>query len=207
MVSEHLINGLPKYVWAVGQDGEAYESMLSKGTAEYHGYRLEQDDSMRRGHRRVEFEKRVMTTKLNISLTPMVLEVGSDEEKLAFGQLQITALGRLLTEGYDLGGKEIEYRPGPYVSTYHLAEWLVWNWWRLRWEPRSANQASGRVIGISLIVWRRSAKDTLGPTSRYLLMATDNHCIQPLIRKRRIAFPLLWSGIYRCAGNGTGSCR
>ena len=47
MVSKYLIDGLPKYVWAVGQDGEAYESKLSNGTAEYHGYRLEQDDSMR----------------------------------------------------------------------------------------------------------------------------------------------------------------
>ena len=87
-----------------------------------------------------------MTTELKISLSQMPLEVGSEEEKSAFGQLRIEALGRLLTEGYDLGDweKEIGYRPGPYVSAYHLAEWLVWNWWRLRWEPRSTSQASGR---------------------------------------------------------------
>ena len=87
-----------------------------------------------------------MTTKLKISLSQMPLEIGSEEEKSAFGQLRIEALGRLLTEGYDLSDKEkkIEYRPGPYVSAYHLAEWLIWNWWRLRWEPRSASQASGR---------------------------------------------------------------
>ena len=47
MVSSCLIDGLPKYVWAVGQNGEAYESKLSDGTTEYHGYRLERDDSMR----------------------------------------------------------------------------------------------------------------------------------------------------------------
>ena len=47
MVSSCLIDGLPKYVWAVGEDGEAYESKLSDGTTEYHGYRLERDDSMR----------------------------------------------------------------------------------------------------------------------------------------------------------------
>jgi len=29
------------------------------------------------------------------------------------------------------------YRPGPLVSGYHAAEWFAWNWWRLRWEPRS----------------------------------------------------------------------
>ena len=41
MVSAHQINGLPKYVWAVDYAGEAYEAVLSKGTNDYHGYRLE----------------------------------------------------------------------------------------------------------------------------------------------------------------------
>ena len=41
--------------------------------------------------------------------------------------------GRLMTEGYD---EHIRgYAAGPRVSGYHFAEWLVWNWWRLRWEP------------------------------------------------------------------------
>ena len=35
-----------------------------------------------------------------------------------------------------------ELQCGPYVSGYHLAEWLVWNWWRLRWEPPTGAQAS-----------------------------------------------------------------
>ena len=46
MVSRHSIDGLPKYVWAVDSDGEAYEAILSKGASEYHGYRLEPDDWM-----------------------------------------------------------------------------------------------------------------------------------------------------------------
>ncbi len=25
-------------------------------------------------------------------------------------------------------------RHGPHVAGYSLAEWLIWNWWRLRWE-------------------------------------------------------------------------
>lgn len=47
MVSNHLIDGLPKYIWAVDSDEEAYESVISKGTTKYHGYRLEPDDPMR----------------------------------------------------------------------------------------------------------------------------------------------------------------
>ena len=40
MVSSYLINGLPKYVWAVDRQGEVYESKLSRGARDYHGYRL-----------------------------------------------------------------------------------------------------------------------------------------------------------------------
>ena len=47
MVSSFRINELPKYIWAVDEDGEVYEAKLdSQG---YHGYRLGEDDrAMRR---------------------------------------------------------------------------------------------------------------------------------------------------------------
>ncbi len=32
------------------------------------------------------------------------------------------------------------YRSGPRVPAYPLAEWLVWNWWRLRWEASPAGR-------------------------------------------------------------------
>ena len=73
---------------------------------------------------------------LQFSLTPTVLNDGSDCEKAAFGSLAITAGNRLLTSGFRVDGEGREYAPGPFVSGYHLAEWLAWNWWRLRWEPR-----------------------------------------------------------------------
>ena len=43
MVSSYLINGLPKYVWAVDQQGEVYESKISGCTRDYHGYRLSEE--------------------------------------------------------------------------------------------------------------------------------------------------------------------
>ena len=46
MFSEYRINGQPKYIWAVDENGEAYEAKV--GTGGYHGYRLEKDDDMRR---------------------------------------------------------------------------------------------------------------------------------------------------------------
>jgi hypothetical protein len=44
MVSSHVENGLPKFVWAVDHDGEAYEAKLGGDGSSYHGYRLYRDD-------------------------------------------------------------------------------------------------------------------------------------------------------------------
>ena len=55
------------------------------------------------------------------------------------GRLKIVANTYCATEGMDLHDHEIE--EGPLISGYPMAEWLTWNWWRLRWEapmPRSA---------------------------------------------------------------------
>ena len=51
------------------------------------------------------------------------------------GYLEVIAFGQFLTEGADLFVSRL--RNGPLVSNYHCAEWLAWNWWRLRWEPRA----------------------------------------------------------------------
>ena len=74
---------------------------------------------------------------LELRLSPLEYPCGGldPEEVAALGLLEIRAGDRLLTAGTDVSGDTPVYRPGPYVSGYHLAEWLVWNWWRLRWEP------------------------------------------------------------------------
>lgn len=47
MVSKPLDNGLPKYVWSVDDNGEAYEAMLGSDGPNYHGYRLKHDAANR----------------------------------------------------------------------------------------------------------------------------------------------------------------
>ena len=76
-----------------------------------------------------------MPQGLDIALAPELLDEGSLEERAAFGLFTIRTQYGSLTEGFDfhLDG----YRQGPLVSGYHAAEWFAWNWWRLRWEPRS----------------------------------------------------------------------
>ena len=63
------------------------------------------------------------------------LDEGSPEERACFADLGILCNAHWLTEGRD--GFVNRIRRGPLISAYHLAEWLAWNWWRLRWEPRS----------------------------------------------------------------------
>ena len=58
----------------------------------------------------------------------------SAEEQATFGLFSVTANNHLLTEGAEIDKQEL--RHGPYVSGYPIAEWLAWNWWRLRWEAR-----------------------------------------------------------------------
>ncbi len=71
---------------------------------------------------------------LKLELAPQHLDSGPIEERATFGTLQVFADGRCFTEGVAPDTKEL--LAGPRVSGYHLAEWLAWNWWRLRWEAR-----------------------------------------------------------------------
>lgn len=79
---------------------------------------------------------------LTVSLSSELLAAGAEEERATFGLFAVTANGRLLTAGED--AERGELRHGPHVAGYPLAEWLVWNWWRLRWEcgrPRDEEAA------------------------------------------------------------------
>ncbi len=66
------------------------------------------------------------------------LNGGGDEERSCFAALGIQAHGHWLTEGRDALANRL--RQAPLLSAYHLAEWLAWNWWRLRWEPRASTE-------------------------------------------------------------------
>ena len=66
------------------------------------------------------------------------LDEGSVEERSCFAALGIEANGVWLTEGRDALANRL--RQAPLLSAYHLAEWFAWNWWRLRWEPRTSSK-------------------------------------------------------------------
>ena len=77
-----------------------------------------------------------MTLKMSIAPMKFSHPDLDPEEEATLGLLKILVWDNILTAGTDNGSShETVYREGPYVSGYHLAEWLAWNWWRLRWEP------------------------------------------------------------------------
>jgi hypothetical protein len=76
-----------------------------------------------------------MSTVWSIGIEWEPLDSGPPEERACFSAISIQARGTYLTEGRDALANRL--RKAPLLSAYHLAEWMAWNWWRLRWESRS----------------------------------------------------------------------
>jgi len=77
-----------------------------------------------------------MPNSWSINLDWERLDTGPPEERACFAAIGIKAHDIWLTEGLDVLSNSL--RKAPRLSAYHLSEWMAWNWWRLRWEPRSA---------------------------------------------------------------------
>ena len=65
------------------------------------------------------------------------LETAFDE--IATCTLRLSANSRLMTKVVD---EQQEPHAGPRVSAFRLAEWLLWHWWRIRWEPSRSQTES-----------------------------------------------------------------
>jgi hypothetical protein len=64
---------------------------------------------------------------------------GSAQERATFGELRIRAGGFCLTETQDRGAQTT--RSTARLSLFHLADWLLWNRWRLLYEPGGVDDA------------------------------------------------------------------
>ena len=64
------------------------------------------------------------------------LDDSPPEESATFGLLTVRVNDRLLTEAVsgERKGAPQSICEGPHVAGYSLAEWLIWNWWRLHWD-------------------------------------------------------------------------
>lgn len=76
-----------------------------------------------------------MSDRLSFEIEWQALANGSPEERSTFADIGIRANDIWLTEAENAFINRVVQSKVP-LSAYRLAEWLVWNWWRLRWEPR-----------------------------------------------------------------------
>ena len=90
-----------------------------------------------------------MSDMLHIKISWSTFDDGPVLERAAFGQLEVSVGGRLLTlfRDRDEGSAGSHLSTGPLVSGYHLAEWFATHWWRLRWEP------GGKYVNSSTYTW------------------------------------------------------
>lgn len=99
------------------------------------------------------------------------LEDGSREERAAFGAIGIRIDERWLTEAHDSFVNRVRQKVN--LSGYLLAQWLAWNWWRLRWEPRRYSSDWDMAHRLTTVgggyVWPNIAFDT--DNDRVLLRA------------------------------------
>ena len=70
-------------------------------------------------------------------------------DEIATSTLRLAANGQLMTRVVD---EQQKPHDGPRVSAFRLAEWLLWNWWRIRWEPSRSDSGS--------LSWRQAHETT-----------------------------------------------
>lgn len=79
-----------------------------------------------------------MSQTFSVTAEWLSLDEGDADERATYSALGIRHGDVWLSEGRDLIANSLRSRP--FVAAGELAEWIVWNWWRLRWEPRSTSR-------------------------------------------------------------------
>ena len=92
---------------------------------------------------------------------------GAAVDEATLGEIAIEIGPTVLTSAEDraTGSR----RKGANLTAYRLAEWLVWNWWRLRWEPTVTPHEGARREG-----WR-AAHDLAGIGGGWLWPNVEIH--------------------------------
>ncbi len=71
------------------------------------------------------------------------------EDEATLAEISIEIGETAFSQVVDLETRQVQN--GANLSAYRLAEWLTWNWWRLRWEPAHQNFQRDRSTG-----WRQA---------------------------------------------------
>jgi hypothetical protein len=109
------------------------------------------------------------------------LAEGEPEERACFARIGIRYDRTWLTDAHDTYVNRI--RNAPLLSAYHLAEWLAWHWWRLRWEPRTRSDKWAFAHKLSTIgegyIWPNITIFTDGARTALLAKPTNQRLNTP----------------------------
>ena len=83
--------------------------------------------------------------KLNVRDSSLTAISDTELDEASLCVLSVKVNGSLITRIVD---EEQQPHDGPRVSAFRFAEWLIWNWWRLRWEPTRTGQ--------DIVSWRQA---------------------------------------------------
>ena len=110
------------------------------------------------------------------------LDIGSAEERACFAAIGIQQGNVWLTEAEDAFVHRV--RGKVHLSGYRLAEWLAWNWWRLRWEPRRRSPDWAMAHRLSTIgggyVWPNVTITSDGERIAVIAQPTRTNPAEPL---------------------------
>ena len=119
---------------------------------------------------------------------------GPQEERVTFADLTIIVGGRKATDVEDSLSRTV--RGSIRASAYALAEWLVTNWWRLRWEPERSSldwRLSHEMNAISGgYIWPHLVFCGDGREMGVAVHATESNRTQPIryLRSFGTSFPM-----------------
>lgn len=85
-----------------------------------------------------------MIDMFNITTQWESLDFGTEEEKAGFARVGIQANNQWLTEMHDELSATVKKEA--LLSSYHLAEWFAWNWWRLRYESKPISREANEWL-------------------------------------------------------------
>lgn len=123
-----------------------------------------------------------LNNSLKIEADWETLERGSLEERACFAALGVRFGDVWLTRADDSFVNRL--RDKVHLSGYRLAEWLAWNWWRLRWEPRAGRPGWALAHRMTTIgggyVWPNITIFSDGERVVFLTKPTESRPQEPL---------------------------
>ncbi len=141
-----------------------------------------------------------VANRLTIETSWEASEHGSSEDRATAAAIGISVDDISLTDAYNSFEQKVTQTA--HLSAYRLAEWLAWNWWRLRWEPLKHSTSWKLAHRISSIgggyVWPNITIFSDGQQMQIDARATEQRSAEPLRYVKNYSKPLRAEAFETC---------